>query len=321
MDPLIIHTDKIRYDNDWSKQSLINDAVKNLPAKYDYIFCVEPNVVFNNKYWLTDSVYKLETNAFVQPYQYAIKLGKDQNPSNTPSGTLLYMTSNKSGIQSCRSFASSAFWAKDKNSKNYGHPGLAWGMQRDVLDVLPLYEEAPENFESIMAHAAIGQFNPTAISQYPTDKKLAIKEWSKAFHQITQGRIGFATDDLHQLWDGQEKQSDAKNEFFDSVKTKTKKQDNHKPAAEEKQKPKTNDDYFAHGHFNDNNIFTRDDYSSSPSTSSSSSSQDDSKYDDFWHRQQFDSFGGGQSGGGGAGGSWSDDNSYSSDSSSSYNND
>lgn len=191
----------------WHKESILNMIVKNLPAKYKYVFWVDADVIFTNNNWLVDSVKSLQENNICQPFEYCIHLKKDQtephfdvtheyehvnNPrTRHPEMWRSFCANDTIGISS------------DENYDKHGHVGFAWGARREVLDSVPLYDRALiGGGDHIIAHAAAGHINHSCIMKSFTEDIDAVNDWSRKFHNVVKGKIGYAKGDLYHIWHG-----------------------------------------------------------------------------------------------------------------------
>lgn len=215
----------------WHKESLLNNIVKNLPAKYKYVFWIDADVMFTNKNWLKESVEKLQTQYIIQPFEYCMHLEKDETrPSFNIDDAKKEVNNiqNRNNIQSkdrrvWRSFSANYATTSLSKSSNYdvhGHVGFAWGARRNVLDKIPLYDKALiGGADHIVAHAAAGQIPHSCIERSFTDNINEINEWSRKFYDVVRGKIGYAKGDLYHIWHGDV----GKREYFKRIKDFTEK--------------------------------------------------------------------------------------------------
>lgn len=209
----------------WHKESLLNNIIADLPAKFKYVFWVDADVIFTNLNWLTESVNLLKGPAnIVQPFEYCIHMEKDElKPSfDTNNGIFTYFNPNKYNKNVWRSFCSNYvdndLWT-DENYDNHGHVGFAWGAKRELLDKVPLYDKALiGGADHIMAHAAAGQIPHICITKSFTDNIDEINDWSRKFFDVMQGKIGYVEGNLFHIWHGDLK----KRQYYRRIKEFTK---------------------------------------------------------------------------------------------------
>jgi hypothetical protein len=196
----------------WHKETLLNQIIKNLPAKYKYVFWLDTDVLFTNLNWLTDSVRLLaNTHTILQPFEYCIHMQKGQlTPTDidlTAIKNQAPITPNEKHPRVWRSFganhATTATYSCDVNYDRHGHVGFAWGARREVLDKCPLYDKAlVGGADHIIAHAAAGHFDHACIRKAFTESRAEIHKWSCAFYRQTTGLVTFTYGDLYHIWHG-----------------------------------------------------------------------------------------------------------------------
>ena len=293
----------------WHKETLLNNIIKKLPAKYKYIFWLDADIIFTNPNWLEESVKVMKDGAnMVQPFEYGIHLEKDwllpnfnvnvyRNLCNNP------VTRHKS---LWRSFCANNVTGLSSNI-NYdvhGHVGFAWGIKREIWDKIPggLYDKAlVGGADHIMAHAAAGHINHNCITKSFTDDLESIETYSRAFHSAVEGKLGFASGDVLHIWHGDLKDR----QYLKRVREFT-------PKAKKIHQRDSNGFYVTED-ADDSNYMLQyfmlreimDDVDAPQDFINDGNYQDDTIPDS----PGFGGFGGGQSDGGGAGGSWEDNNS------------
>lgn len=188
----------------WQKERLLNLLIKQLPSNFKYIFWLDADVLFNNPNWLIEAVENLQTNTICQPFSLAVRLEKDEiEPSFNVQGSkiLVDFPSGKTSPQTrlWRSFAYN--YCKQKHlAENlmfdiHGHTGFAWGIRREILDEILLFDKAiVGTADHIIAHAAVGQIPHNCIDKAFLDTELRqqIYQWSRKFNRETQNKLGFS---------------------------------------------------------------------------------------------------------------------------------
>lgn len=290
----------------WHKETLLNRIIKDMPKKYKYIFWLDADILFTNPNWLLESVQVMKNGAnMVQPFEYAIHLNKDEFAPNFNVNAYRRNCSAPTlrHKQLWRSFCSNhPTLSNNINYDAHGHVGFAWGIRRDVLDLVPggLYDKAlVGGADHIMAHAAAGHIPHNCITKSFTDDIQSVNEWSKMFYAAVKGKLGFVEGDVYHIWHGELKDR----AYFKRVTEFT-------TRAKRIQQRDSNGLYVTTDEEDDNymlNYFmTReimgDDFVELDS--------DPNSYpNDYQENYQDNSiiFGGGQSDGGGSGGTWVDD--------------
>ena len=193
----------------WHKESLLNKIISELPTKFKYVFWLDTDVIFTNKNWLVESVKSLKTNNIIQPFEYCVHLDQDQTvPSFDLEIERTFVGNPKTRHPKmwrsfCANHNTSADLSCDVNYDKHGHVGFAWGARREVLDTMPLYDKALiGGADHIMAHAAAGQIGHSCITKSFTDDIVSVNAWSRLFHIIIQGKIGYVKGDLYHIWHG-----------------------------------------------------------------------------------------------------------------------
>ena len=333
----------------WHKESLLNGIIKNLPAKFKYVFWIDADVIFSNLNWLVDSVEQLQLSNILQPFSTCVHLERNELRPSFDVEKFKYMylpnTYNSKVWHSfCNNYVSTQLWL-DERYDAHGHVGFAWGARREVLDKVPLYDKALiGGADHIMAHAAVGQINHPCVTKAFTNTEILheINEWSREFSKVIDGRVGYVKGNLYHIWHGDlEKRQYLKRiqDFNEHAKNIVDKDSNGLYIANEescdyvkryfKKREVSNDDLpyssrisytSEHGIINQLDVDTFLDFSKN---------QDDQSKSELIN--EFSGFGDGSFGGGGAGGEWgsedkieisydssSDSSSYDSSSSENY---
>ena len=198
----------------WHKESLLNNVFRDLPKQYKYVFWLDGDILFSNTNWILDAVGKLSSDyTIIQPFEFGIHLDKDQYSLGPDIAQLRDACLNNSIPRANRkiwrsfgaNFEDKSSW-EDNDYDIHGHVGFAWGIRRDVLDIMGgLYDRCLiGGADHVMAHAAVGQINHLCIRKaFLSEKELSsIETWSTRFFQATQGKLGFVKGDLLHLWHG-----------------------------------------------------------------------------------------------------------------------
>lgn len=192
----------------WHKESLLNGLIKKLPVEFKYVFWVDADVIFTNDNWMLDAVKELEKNRMVQLFEYCIHLEKDEDkPSFDTEWEKPFISNPKrKHPKMWRGFGANYVttdYSGDENYDRHGHVGFAWGARRYVLDLMPLYDKALiGGADHIMAHAAAGHINHNCMCKSFTDDIDSINIWSKVFHRVVGGHLGYVKGDLYHIWHG-----------------------------------------------------------------------------------------------------------------------
>jgi len=305
----------------WHKESLLNYLILDLPRKYQYVFWVDADVIFSNKNWLVDSVNKLQYSNMIQPFEYCIHLEPAELKPSFNVDTR-YVLDNiyqhlkmighnrkvwKSFCYNQVEKANSDGCSEEYNT--HGHVGFAWGIRRNILDIIDLYDKAlVGGADHIMAHAAVGQIPHTCITKSFTDNIDEVNEWSNKFYGQVQGSVSYTPGNLYHIWHGDL----AKREYLKRVKEFTIKSKNI-TEKDENGLYVTEDDTYVRDYLKKRDSIENEstqevfshplylDYSIRTGAIIDDMSNSDNKED----------FGGGSFGGGGAGGTWNDSENFS----------
>jgi hypothetical protein len=191
----------------WHKESLLNNIIAKLPAKFKYVFWVDADVIFTNLNWLVDGVKQLQTCNIIQPFEFCVHLEKDElrprfNMDPYQYSYLPNESNPKVWRSFCNNYVATNLW-KDENYNAHGHVGFAWGARRELLDKVPLYDKALiGGADHIIAHAAAGQINHKCITKSFTDDIDDVNKWSRKFAIAVDGKIGYVSGNLYHIWHG-----------------------------------------------------------------------------------------------------------------------
>ena len=194
----------------WHKESLLNNIVRNLDPKFQYVFWLDADVLFTNQNWLVEGVEQLQTNKIIQPFEYCVHLeeGEDKPDFDLREFERAcneYMQSKRHPNMwrsFCANVATNELW-KSEAYDQHGHVGFAWGAQREVLERVPLYDRAlVGGADHIIAHAATGQIPCSCITKSFTQDIEAVNDWSRDFYAVAKGKVGYVKGDLYHIWHG-----------------------------------------------------------------------------------------------------------------------
>jgi hypothetical protein len=190
------------------KETLLNKVIKELPAKFKYVFWLDTDVLFTNSRWLLDGVKEMQQGTnLIQPFEYCIHLERNKLKPNFDVELNRHFAGDPESRHKhmwrsfCSNYASGL--AGNYNYDKHGHVGFAWGAKREVLDTCPLFDRAlVGGADHIMAHAAAGHIGHSCITKSFTENLKEIEEWSNKFFNAVKGRIGYVKGDLYHIWHG-----------------------------------------------------------------------------------------------------------------------
>jgi hypothetical protein len=209
-----VHADTLLFH----KEALLNKVVAELPSQYKYIFWVDADVLFTNKWWLPQGVEALQHAAVIQPFEWCVHLDKHKLvPSFNVDQVKVYSNDvehrNKKVWRSfAANFDTNMVLSLNENYDLHGHVGFAWGARREVLEQCPLYEKALiGGADHILAHAVAGQIPHPCIQKGYADNLDDTLEWSRRFYQAARlvmvqqdlrSPLSFVEGDLYHIWHG-----------------------------------------------------------------------------------------------------------------------
>lgn len=122
------------FDEIWLKEAMFNQAVSRLPLDWEYVCLIDADIMFQNPYWLTETVQKLQHYMVVQMFAEAVDLGPRHEIMQTHRGFVKGYFDN--------GFKCPNMKHKDWSYYGYGptgsfaHPGYAWAFRREALQHL-----------------------------------------------------------------------------------------------------------------------------------------------------------------------------------------
>lgn len=122
------------FDEIWQKETMFTQAVSRLPLDWEYVCLIDADIMFQNPYWLTETVQKLQHYMVVQMFAEAVDLGPKHEIMQTHRGFVKgYFDEG---------FKCPNMKPKDWSYYGYGpngsfaHPGYAWAFRREALEHL-----------------------------------------------------------------------------------------------------------------------------------------------------------------------------------------
>ena len=183
----------------WQKERLLNIALENIPKQYTKFASLDCDIIFKNNNWAIQTSKLLDKYPVVQPFEYAIRLNKDQldamepvefGPNNGQRIHCLVKAMNGSGKK--------FIYGLGKR----GTTGFAWAFRKDAF---PYFYDGliVGSGDSVMAHAFYGihhlwwKSNLNMINHQ--------KEYIDKIYKIVKGNVGFSKGTILHLWHGERK--------------------------------------------------------------------------------------------------------------------
>jgi hypothetical protein len=191
------------------KESLLNKLIAELPPHFKYVFWVDADLLFTNPNWIVDGVEQLKKVKIIQPFEFGIHLERNQlQPDfDVEAARPNHANPNTRNKKMWRSFSANFVdnpsLTKSPNYDIHGHVGFAWAARREVLDAVQLYDRALiGGADHIIAHAAAWDEPSGNIKRAFSMGYDDVFDWSKMFHQVVGGSIGYVTGDVYHIWHG-----------------------------------------------------------------------------------------------------------------------
>jgi hypothetical protein len=185
-----IRHDQVRTFHElWHKENLLNLAIANLPADWEYVAWVDADVSFMRPDWVEETIHQLQHHMFIQMFANAIDLGPRGEPIKTHEG-----------------FVKGWYDGKLTLTKYYegGHPGFAWAARREALDYVGgLIDWAVlGSGDRHMAAALVGQAGRTLNRDLSKNYKDMILEWQARAEKYILHDVGYMDGTLFHHWHG-----------------------------------------------------------------------------------------------------------------------
>jgi hypothetical protein len=171
----------------WQKEALLNKAEKMVPKHIKYIGVFDPDIYFENKNWLNESLDELKKFKVIQPFSEGIKMNE------------------MGGIEIVK--PSAAKYGYNNDDTKYNTPGLAWIFNREFFDKVGLYPYAIiGSGDSVLAAALLKiQNSKTAFRSvgHKNWKKDLPQEWLKKINNFMgDSSVGYIEGQVWHEWHG-----------------------------------------------------------------------------------------------------------------------
>jgi hypothetical protein len=178
----------------WHKERLLNLGFSCLPAECRYVAWLDADILFENNEWVSDTIGRLATHCFVQPFETAC--WSDASGVPPPPGLSIGVGEG----YELPSLASTLEKAIDRRRVLahyllHGHTGFAWAAHRDVITRHGLYDQAIlGGGDVINAHGLAGDddflrgLNLYCRELAPRERE-SIGSWGRGIAAETGGRI------------------------------------------------------------------------------------------------------------------------------------
>lgn len=163
----------------WLKEALINVGISRLPSDSKYVAWIDADVRFARDDWAKETIYALQHHKIVQPWSHCIDLGPKYEPLVTHHSF-------------CKEYCNGEKYDPGK-SKNFWHPGYAWGARKEVLDKIGgLIDFGVLGAgDHHIATAVIGSVHSSIHGKVSESYKKKAKEWQDIAYPAIQEDIGY----------------------------------------------------------------------------------------------------------------------------------
>lgn len=187
------------FDEIWHKENMINLAIARLPQDWEYVAWIDADIMFQNPYWLTETVQQLQHHMVVQMFAEAIDLGPRHEIMQKHRGFV------KAYIDGGCTFPNKKNWSYYGGpSGSFAHPGYAWAARREAIDHLGgLIDFAVlGSGDHHMACALIGEAQRTFPSQIASRYADKIIRWQDRALKYLHRDIGFVDGTISHYFHG-----------------------------------------------------------------------------------------------------------------------
>jgi hypothetical protein len=117
----------------WSRENLINVALRRLPPDWKYMAWVDADIAFTRPGWVKETLNQLKNHAFVQMFAHVIDLGPNYEPLNIYEGFAY-----RRHLQELANEVSQPSTGSQPSvpNKDYGQTGFAWAARREALEAV-----------------------------------------------------------------------------------------------------------------------------------------------------------------------------------------
>lgn len=193
-------------DEIWLKENMMNLALSRLPLDWAYVAFIDADIMFQNPYWLTETVQQLQHYHVVQMFANAVDLGPKHEIMQTHRGFVKgyfdegFKFPNKS--KNKRDY----YGGYDHNG-SFSHPGFAWAYTREALEHLGgLIDFAClGSADHHMCCALIGEVERTFPSQIHSRYAQKLLRWQDRALKYLHRDVGYVDGTITHFFHGRKK--------------------------------------------------------------------------------------------------------------------
>jgi len=185
----------------WQKERLLNIGLDHLPDDCEAIAWVDCDVLFTNPTWIHDARQRLESYPVVQPYEFAVRLGRRSQTMDLTALPLGPEEAQKDVGCGFRVAQGAHRTLSAPDRETLGHCGFAWCGRRAIFQRHRLYDRAILGSGDLYMAAAF--LNLSLDRELPTaPMRSDYQRWARALYPDVQGRLSYVPGALLHLWHG-----------------------------------------------------------------------------------------------------------------------
>ena len=199
----------------WHKENLINIGISRLPADWEYVAWIDPDISFARPDWVNETLNQLQHYHVVQMFSNTHDLAPDFSIIRNHTG---FMARYKSGgfndipavvggNMTLTTYGGGSRKMIPKSRPYYAHPGYAWAARREAIDALGgLIDWAIlGSADYYMAYGLIGRISQTINPLWTDNFKKLMVEWGERAERYIRRNVGFVPGSILHHWHGKKK--------------------------------------------------------------------------------------------------------------------
>jgi hypothetical protein len=190
----------------WQKERLFNLALDRLPSDCTKVVCMDCDVILERPDWLARMSRTLDRDRLVQAFSRAYRMPKDWAPTDGrlhggPGVMRSLPFLIASGVPEATCLRTSGVELRTAM-------GLAWGVQRDLIEQHRFYDACiVGGGDGAFTRAAYGCFDDTMRLRRMNDRQCEhYLRWARPFNAAVAGSVSYVEGTLRHLWHGAEPQ-------------------------------------------------------------------------------------------------------------------
>jgi hypothetical protein len=202
------HVQLRTYSEVWHKENLINIGISRLPADWEYVAWIDPDVSFARPDWVNETLNQLQHFHIVQMFSHTHDLSPDYYIIKNHTG---FMNRYRSGgLEEEADLTITTYDSARKLLKPkpyYAHPGYAWAARRSAIDALGGLIDwcIVGGADYHMAYALIGRVSQTINPAWSQSIKTMFLEWEQRAEKYIRRNVGYVPGSIFHHWHGKKK--------------------------------------------------------------------------------------------------------------------